>query len=276
MSFRTVTIAAVLLCAAVAAATQSAPDTLPADDGDITIVPISHATLQIVHGHTVVLVDPALDGALPPIRVPPDAPPRPPAPAPPPGTVRTTRYVGLSKPTLILVTHRHEDHFAAEAVAFVETPTTRIVVPASMESEVPDAIGLANGETATIDGVTVEAIPMYNIRRGLESGGPFHVRGEGNGYVVTIGGKRLYVAGDTECVPEIRALDDIDVAFLPMNLPFTMTPAEAAACAETFRPAIAYPYHYAGQDFREFGAALAGSGIKVRLRNWYPVIRARR
>ena len=84
------------------------------------------------------------------------------------------------------------------------------------------------------------------------------------------------MAGDTECVPEIRALEDIDVAFLPMNLPFTMTPAEAADCAESFGPKIAYPYHYAGQDFREFGAALSGSGIEVRLRNWYPVIRARR
>ena len=276
MGLRTVIVAGALLCATAAGATQPAPDALPADDGDVTIVPISHATLQIVHGDTVILVDPALDGALPPIRVPPEAPPRPPAPAPPPGTVRTTRYVGLSKPTLIVVTHGHEDHFAPEAVAFVETPTTRIVVPESMESEVPGAIGLANGETATIDGVTVEAIPMYNIRRGLESGGPFHLRGEGNGYVVTVGGKRLYVAGDTECVPEIRALEDIDVAFLPMNLPFTMTPAEAAACAESFGPAIAYPYHYAGQDFREFGVALAGSGIEVRLRNWYPVIRARR
>ncbi|MCY4659744.1 MAG: MBL fold metallo-hydrolase, partial [Acidobacteria bacterium] len=115
------------------------------------------------------------------------------------------------KPTLILVTHGHDDHFAPEAVAFVETPTTRIVVPESMESEVPGAIGLANGETATIDGVTVEAIPMYNIRRGLESGGPFHLRGEGNGYVVTVGGERLYVAGGTQCVPEVPALEGLDL-----------------------------------------------------------------
>ena len=93
---------------------------------------------------------------------------------------------------------------------------------------------------------------------------------------MTVGGKRLYVAGDTECVPEVRGLEDIDVAFLPMNLPFTMTPVEAAACAESFGPTIAYPYHYAGQDFREFEAALEGSGIEVRLRNWYPVIRPRR
>ena len=93
---------------------------------------------------------------------------------------------------------------------------------------------------------------------------------------MTVGGKRLYVAGDTECVPEVRGLEDIDVAFLPMNLPFTMTPVEAAACAESFGSTIAYPYHYAGQDFREFETALEGSGIEVRLRNWYPVIRPRR
>ena len=175
MNVRTMSVAAVLLGGAAGAATQPARDTLPTGDGDIAIVPISHATLQIVHERTIVLVDPTLDGALPPIRVPPDAPPRPPAPPPPPGTVRTLRYVGLAKPTLILVTHDHEDHFAPEALAFVKTPTTKIVVPASMASDVPGAISLANGEAVTLDGVTVEAVTMYNVRRGLESGGPFHV-----------------------------------------------------------------------------------------------------
>jgi len=110
---------------------------------------------------------------------------------------------------------------------------------------------------------------MYNLQRGFQ-GELFHTKGRGNGYVVTLGGKRIYVAGDTECTPEMKALRNIDVAFLPMNLPYTMTPAEAADCAKAFKPKIVYPYHYRGQDPKAFAAALKGSGIEVRLRDWYP------
>ena len=111
---------------------------------------------------------------------------------------------------------------------------------------------------------------MYNLSRGPAAGELFHPQGRGNGYVVTIGGRRLYVAGDTECTPEMKALRNIDVAFLPMNLPYTMTPAEAADCARAFKPSIVYPYHYRGQNPGEFVAALKGSGIEVRVREWYP------
>jgi L-ascorbate metabolism protein UlaG (beta-lactamase superfamily) len=98
---------------------------------------------------------------------------------------------------------------------------------------------------------------------------PFHTKGRGNGYVVTLGGKRLYFAGDTACTAEMRALKGIDVAFLPMNLPYTMTPSDAAICAVAFKPAVAYPYHYRGQDPNRFATTLAGTGIDVRLRDWY-------
>ena len=98
---------------------------------------------------------------------------------------------------------------------------------------------------------------------------PFHSKGRGNGYVVTLGGKRLYVAGDTACTAEMRALQTIDVAFLPMNLPYTMTPSDAAICALAFKPSIAYAYHYRGQDVNRFAATLARTGIEVRLRDWY-------
>ena len=110
---------------------------------------------------------------------------------------------------------------------------------------------------------------MYNLQRGPSAGQLFHTKGRGNGYVVTLGGKRLYFAGDTECTPEMKALKNIDVAFIPMNLPFTMPPAEAAECAKTFVPKVAIPYHYQGQNPQEFQAALKGSGVEVRLLKWY-------
>jgi L-ascorbate metabolism protein UlaG (beta-lactamase superfamily) len=116
---------------------------------------------------------------------------------------------------------------------------------------------------------------MYNLQRGPAAGQLFHTRGRGNGYVVLLGGKRLYFAGDTECVPEIRALKNIDVAFMPMNLPYTMPPSEAADCVKAFKPAIVYPYHFQGQKPEEFEAALKGSGIEVRILNWYPAAAGR-
>jgi L-ascorbate metabolism protein UlaG (beta-lactamase superfamily) len=243
-----------------------------AGDSTVAIRPLAHATLQIVHGKTVILIDPALDGALPPPPTPAGAPAPPPPPPPLPGTLRTARYQGLPPATLILVTHLHDDHFAEAAVAAVSTAATRIIGPAVLQKRVPSAIAMANGTRRTIDDVVIDAMPMYNLQRGPKPGEVFHRKGDGNGYVLTVGGKRLYIAGDTECVPEVRGLQKIDVAFLPMNLPFTMTPAEAADCANGIRPSVVYPYHYAGQDTRLFAEALRNTGVEVRLRNWYPLI----
>jgi Beta-lactamase superfamily domain/Alpha/beta hydrolase family len=120
-------------------------------------------------------------------------------------------------------------------------------------------------------GVPIETVPMYNLQRRLGNE-PFHTKGRGNGYVITLAGTRLYFAGDTECVPEIKALKNVDVAFLPMSLPFTMPPAEAAHCAKAFKPKVAIPYHFQGSRLGEFGAALKGSAIEVRELNWYPVV----
>ena len=125
------------------------------------------------------------------------------------------------------------------------------------------------GDTRTVAGVALEAVPMYNLVRGPSAGQFFHTKGRGNGYIVTLGGTRIYLAGDTECTPEMKALKNIDVAFVPMNLPYTMTPAEAAACVATFKPGIVYPYHYRGSNLQEFKDALAGTGIEVRIRDWY-------
>jgi L-ascorbate metabolism protein UlaG (beta-lactamase superfamily) len=134
---------------------------------------------------------------------------------------------------------------------------------------VTNAKVLRNGETTTWDGWTIEAIPMYNLKRGPAPGKFYHDKGRGNGYVLTYGRKRFYIAGDTEGTPEMRALKNIDVAFVPMNLPYTMSPEEAADAVRAFHPTVVYPYHYRGSDLTPFGRALAGSGIEVRIRNWY-------
>jgi L-ascorbate metabolism protein UlaG (beta-lactamase superfamily) len=123
---------------------------------------------------------------------------------------------------------------------------------------------MANGDKKDVRGVQIEAVPMYNVH-----GETYHAKGRGNGYIVTIAGKRLYIAGDTACTAEMRALQRIDVAFIPMNLPYTMSPAEAAGCVKSFRPGIVFPYHYSGSNPQEFVSAMQGSGIDVRLRNWY-------
>jgi L-ascorbate metabolism protein UlaG (beta-lactamase superfamily) len=287
-------------------AQRPATDTLPAAGGDITIVPIAHATVEILQGAHVILVDPALEPD--PSQMPPPPPPPPalrgtqpgdisgrgsmPAPpppppgrggrsAPPPMTVaqRSVRFSGLKPPTLILVTHEHEDHFDREAIAAFSTPATKVVLPSVVSSQVSGAVAIANGETKMADGVTIEAIPSYNLRPDPQFGDTFHPKGRGNGYVVTVGGKRLFFAGDTSCTPEIKALKNIDVAFLPMNLPFTMSSADAIECAKAFRPKIAYPYHYQGPERggpAAFAAALEGSGIEVRVRDWYMSLPAQR
>ena len=118
---------------------------------------------------------------------------------------------------------------------------------------------MANGDKKTIEGIEIEAVPMYNLKRGPSAGQLYHDKGRGNGYVLTLGGKRIYIAGDTEGVPEMRALKNIDVAFIPMNLPYTMPPAEAADAVKAFKPKIVYPYHYRGSDLKVFEDALKGS-----------------
>jgi len=185
-----------------------------------------------------------------------------------------TRYRGLPPPTLILVTDIHEDHLDAGAIGALRTRETTVVVPSAAKAQVPGAQTIANGQTKTIAGVSIEAAPMYNVRPDPQFGETFHTKGRGNGYILTLGGKRLYIAGDTACTPEMKALKNIEVAFLPMNLPYTMSPAEAAECAKAFMPKIVYPYHYFSSDVKSFEAALTGTGIDVRLRDWYvPVAR---
>ena len=146
---------------------------------------------------------------------------------------------------------------------------TTVVIPSAALSQVKNGTVVANGEKKTIKGIEIEAVPMYNLQRGPAAGQLFHTKGRGNGYIVTLGDKRIYLAGDTECTPEMKALRNIDVAFVPMNLPYTMPPNEAADCVKAFKPKIVYPYHYMGSDLKVFENALNGSGVEVRIRDWY-------
>lgn len=221
---------------------QPVGDRIPADGGDITITPITHASLQLEYAGKVIHVDPSAQGD----------------------------YSQAKAADLILVTDIHQDHLDPAALAKVRKPGAPVVAPAAAAEKLDGATVIANGDTKTVGGVQIEAVPMYNVQRGPSPGQLYHTKGRGNGYVLTLGGKRLYLSGDTECVPEIRALTNIDVAFLTMNLPYTMPASEAADCAKAFKPRIVYPYHYRGSNLEEFAAALKGEPIEVRIRNWYP------
>ena len=230
------------LAAAASLHAMAPPDTIQAKGGPITIQPITHAALQLKYGNQVITVDPTMMGG---------------------------DYNALPKADIVLITDIHGDHLDPGTIAKASKAGTTVVIPGAASAQVKDGMVIANGEKKTIKGVEIEAVPMYNLQRGPAAGQFFHTKGRGNGYVVTLGDKRIYLAGDTECIPEMKALKNIDVAFVPMNLPYTMPPNEAADCVKAFKPKIVYPYHYMGSDLKVFEDALKGSGVEVRIRDWY-------
>ena len=264
--------------------------------GDVTILPLGHGTLALVRGQQLILIDPArfvpgqpdvpredLQALAKAYVAKHGGPPAPPSPGsePDPDLLVTAvpvrpeqlaRFRALQPPSLILITHTHTDHLDPRAIAALSRPETRLIVPTSASGMLLDVQGaqtMANGDRRVIGEVTIEAVAMYNTSPDPQLGAIFHPKGRGNGYIITIGGTRLYVAGDTSCTPEMRALKNIDLAFVPMNLPYTMTPAEAADCVRAFKPKVVYPYHYFESDPKVFEAALQGTGLDVRIRDWY-------
>jgi L-ascorbate metabolism protein UlaG (beta-lactamase superfamily) len=242
--------ASLVLCAiAIPTHAELGVDTIATDSGELIIHPISHATFVMKTRSTTIYVDPVGGGGL---------------------------FSDFPPPDLILITHIHGDHTSAETAAAVSTGSTLVVAPATVAeklgSSVPGELKiLANGESLDHAGVRVEAIPAYNL---TEERLGFHPEGRDNGYVVTVDGKRIYIAGDTEDIPEMRALENIDAAFICMNLPYTMTVERAADAVLEFAPGIVYPYHYRGKggmsDLETFGELVAANPeIEVRHLTWY-------
>jgi len=224
-----------------APAFAAAPEEFQTPAGPLQLTPIQHASLMIKAGGKILYVDPALG-----------------------------RYDALPKADYILITDIHSDHMAPAVVDKLRKQATVILAPSAVAATVKDATVISNGESRTIGDFKVDAIPMYNLHPGPD-GVFMHEKGRGNGYVLTYGGKRFYFSGDTEGIPEMKALKNIDVAFVCMNLPYTMSALAAAEAVKAFHPAVVYPYHYrgGGVDPKDFVRALDGSGIEVRLRNWY-------
>jgi L-ascorbate metabolism protein UlaG (beta-lactamase superfamily) len=179
-------------------------------------------------------------------------------------------YTGFPQADLILSTHTHADHMDSALINKLKKPSTILVMPPAEADTLNGSCGvidtISNGEKKEFLGIEIEAVPMYNLVRGAKPGEPYHHKGIGNGYILTFGDTRVYISGDTECTPEMKALQNITVAFVCMNPPRTMSNIEAAACVKDFRPKIVYPYHYRGQNTQEFADALKGMGIEVRLR----------
>jgi L-ascorbate metabolism protein UlaG (beta-lactamase superfamily) len=225
-----------------AAYAAPATQTFSTSAGDVKITPLYHASTLIEAGGETIYLDPA----------------------------KPAKLTGLPKADLILITDIHGDHMDPASITEISKPGTKIFASPSVVATVTSGEPIANGQSKTWQGWTIEAVPAYNLKRGPEPGKLFHDKGRGNGYVLTYGGKRFYFSGDTEGVPEMRALKNIDVAFVCMNLPYTMPPDEAADAVKAFHPQIVIPYHYKGSDLAVFQEKLKGTGIEVRLLEWYP------
>lgn len=215
-------------------------DTLPTAQGDLVITFIGHGTLMFEWGGKVIHIDPV--GSL-------------------------ADYGTLPKADLIIVTHEHGDHLDLKAVGLLSREGTRFIGSAAAAEKTAGGTAMKNGQTIDMLGLKVEAVPAYNIVHMRSPGNPYHPKGRGNGYILSIADKRIYVAGDTENTPEMKALGAIDVAFLPMNLPYTMTPEMVADAARAFKPKILYPYHYGDADPARLTSLLQDeAGIEVRVR----------
>jgi L-ascorbate metabolism protein UlaG (beta-lactamase superfamily) len=215
-------------------------DFIDTGDGGLMITFVGHGTLMFLYNGAVIHVDPVS---------------------------READYAKMPAADLILITHEHGDHLDPKALEQIKKENTVIVLNGKSAEKINEGIVMKNGDVKTVQGVKIEAVPAYNIVSKRASGEPYHPRGIGNGYVITLGGMRVYVAGDTENIPEMKELKNIDIAFLPMNLPYTMSPEMVADAARAFRPKVLYPYHYGNTDVNRLVELLKDEeGIEVRIR----------
>lgn len=202
-------------------ATDFEKDIIKTNAGNLEITFIGHGTLMMRFNSKVIHIDPVGSFA---------------------------DYSTLPKADLILITHEHGDHLDTDAIETIKTKNTEVVLTKICNTKYKGTAVLENGDSGVFAGFAVKAVPAYNIKNVRKNGQPYHPKGNGNGYVITFGNKKVYVAGDTENIPEMADLKDIDVAFLPMNLPYTMTPEMVANAAKMFHPKVLYPYHYGNTD----------------------------
>ena len=220
-------------------------------EAELKIYPVSHASMVLQYGDLTIYVDPV---------------------------GMATDYTYYNDPDLILITDIHGDHFSLETLRGLNTQNAKIIVPQVVANEMPETFTpqidvLNNGDSKERYEITIEAIPMYNLR---EEALRFHQKGRGNGYVLDLDGKRIYISGDTEDIPEMRSLKQIDIAFVCMNLPYTMTEESAADAVLEFTPKTVYPYHYRGNpdvsDVGKFKEYIYNGNpeIQVVQLDWYP------
>jgi len=212
-------------------------DTIKTSKGNLEITFIGHGTLMFSFGGKVIHVDP---------------------------WTRFTDYKDMPKADVILVTHEHMDHLDKKAIDALKKDSTSIILTETCQQQIGEGTVMKNGDKKTVSGFEIEAVPAYNLAADTR----FHPKGKGNGYIITFGDKKVYVAGDTENTPEMKALKGIDIAFLPMNLPYTMTPEMVADAAKAFRPSILYPYHFGETDTSKLVDLLNDEkDIEVRIRD---------
>lgn len=241
VSSRRIVVALSLALAGTALAAPGPVQTFTTKAGPVRITPIYHAAAMIEAGGDKIYIDPA----------------------------KPANIEGLTPGDLLLITDIHGDHMDPADIAALSNSSTTIVAPMAVQKTVTNAKVLSNGESMMWHKWKITAVPMYNMEHMMPTGQPYHPKGRGNGYILSYGGKNFYFAGDTEGTPEMRALKNIDVAFIPMNLPYTMSPDQAAEAVKAFKPKIVIPYHYRGQNIQTFADDLKGSGIQVRLLDWY-------
>ena len=229
---------------------SNAQDIIKTNSGDITIQPITHGTLVLTYKSKTIYIDPygGADG-----------------------------FIGVANPDIILITDIHGDHLNIETLNGLDTKKTQFIIPQAVADKMTESYKnqitiLTNGQSIHRSGLYISAIPMYNLP---ESPDAKHIRGRGNGYIINMGDKNIYISGDTEDIVEMRNLKDIDAAFVCMNLPYTMDVNQAASAVLEFKPKIVYPYHYKGRpnftDIEKF-KSLVNAGddkIEVRIRDWY-------
>ncbi len=219
---------------------KSEKDTISTSGGDLEITFIGHGTLMFNYNGKIIHADPYS---------------------------KLADYSALPKADIILITHHHGDHLDTKAIENIRTGKTEILLTKLCFEQIKEGTVMNNGDVKTFEGIKVEAVPAYNIQHKRDNGEPFHPKGTCNGYVITFGNKKVYIAGDTENIPEMKSLKNIDIAFLPMNLPYTMTPEMTADAAKSFKPKILYPYHFGSTDLNKFSDLMKDApDIEIRLR----------